>query len=284
MTAREVPDLDATYRRRAVPPGTAPHWSWLFAPPAARAPLLGVFALLAEWRALMSPLTATPVAATKLHWWHEEMGRLARREPVHPIGRLLAALPRAADVDFAPLGAAVEAAGAHAAGVPLEHALELPGFAGRLIGGPLFVAAALSGELADAAAVEACTAALGAAEYLVRALADYAAQARAGRMVFAVDALLAAGIDNVDLESAAPPPRLQAFLAAQRGAAARYFAAAAALPVRDRPAQRGLLVLAALGRARLEDGRQPRADAVRVGDMLLAWRTARGATRCRSRA
>jgi phytoene synthase len=283
MTAREGLDLDATYSRRAVPPGTARHWSWLFAPPAARAPLLGVFALLAEWRALMSPLTEAPVAAAKLHWWHEEMGRLARREPVHPIGRLLAALPRAAAVDFAPLGAAVEAAAAHAAGVPLERAEELPGFGGRLIGGPLLVAAALSGELADTAAVAACTAALGAAEYLFRALADYAPQARAGRIVFAVDALLAAGIDNADLESAAPPPRLQAFLAAQRRAAAGFFAAAARMPVRDRPAQRGLLVLAALGNARLEDGRPPQADTVRLRDVLLAWRTARGAARGRSR-
>jgi hypothetical protein len=40
---------------RAVPPGTARYWSWLFAARVARDPLLGIYALAAEWQALMDP-------------------------------------------------------------------------------------------------------------------------------------------------------------------------------------------------------------------------------------
>ena len=87
--------LDATYQNRAVPPGTARYWSWLFAAAESRAPLLGIYALGAEWQALMDPATETSVAHLKLAWWQDEMQRLAAGSPVHPISGYLAALPRA---------------------------------------------------------------------------------------------------------------------------------------------------------------------------------------------
>lgn len=277
--ARADAPLDAVYRRRAAPPGTARYWSCLFAPTAARAALLGVYALFAEWRALMSPTTEASVAATKLHWWREEMGRLERREPLHPIGRHLVALPRAAVVDFAPLAAAVEAAAAHAAGAPLAHGSEIDGFGNALWGAPLYVAACLSDAPHDPAALAACTAALGAGEYLARALSDYPMEARAGRIVLPVDDLLAAGVDNADLEAAEPPPRLRGVLATLEAQAVRCYATAQDLPAPDIAAQRGLLVLAALGARRLQAGRPPQAEDVRAADLLLAWRTARRAVR-----
>ena len=59
-----------------MPPGSARYWSWLFAARESREPLLGIYALLAEWRALMDPGTETAVAQLKLAWWQEEMQRL----------------------------------------------------------------------------------------------------------------------------------------------------------------------------------------------------------------
>jgi len=41
------------------------YWSWLFAAGAARAPLLGIYALLAEWNALMDPATAASIDSAK---------------------------------------------------------------------------------------------------------------------------------------------------------------------------------------------------------------------------
>src|SRR6202789_3698140 len=113
--------LDATYRSRAVPPGTPRYWSWLFAAAELRAPLLGIYALGAEWQALMDPATETGVAHLKLAWWREEMQRLAAGSAVHPISSYLAGLPRAASADFTPLLAAVNAAAEQVGGVPLER-------------------------------------------------------------------------------------------------------------------------------------------------------------------
>ncbi len=108
-----------------MPPGTARYWSWLFAADATRPPLLGIYALGAEWQALMDPATESAVARLKLAWWQEEMQRLATRSAVHPISIYLAALPGAASADFTPLLAAARAAAAQISGVPLERGADL---------------------------------------------------------------------------------------------------------------------------------------------------------------
>jgi 15-cis-phytoene synthase len=273
--------LEEPYRSRALPSGTARHLSWLFAAQGSREPLLGIYALLAEWRALMDPGTEAAVARLKLAWWLEEMQRLTAGSPVHPISRYLAALPRAAGADFSPLERAVEAAALQIAGAPLEHGEELAAHSGALRGGPLVVAARLAGKPQEAAErLRGCIAALASAEYLVGAIADYRREAHAGRVAFPVDELLAAGIENADLAAAIAPDHLQSYLGGVRRRAAECFAAAAdALPREDRAPLRHLLVLAALGLEHL-NSRRPPADAIfRLRDLYLAWSTARGAAR-----
>jgi phytoene synthase len=267
--------LDATYQARALPPGSARHWSWLFAATAARAPLLGIYALLAEWQALLDPATESSVAHLKLAWWGEEILRLKRGSAVHPISSYLAALPRAPMVDFEPLLAAVAAAATQIGGAPLEHADDLESQCRSLYGGPLMVASRLAADVPDAAALDNCTQALAAGEYLSKAIRDYRHQSSAGRVPFAIDELLAAGIDNDDLAAAPPPAHLQSYLDRSRRRASSYFETAAhALPPAQRGPQRHLLVLAALGRKRLES-RSPSEERRRFKDMLLAWATAR---------
>jgi phytoene synthase len=259
-----------------VPPGTVRYWSWLFAASEVRAPLLGVFALGAEWQALMDPATEFGVARLKLAWWAEEMQRLIAGSAVHPISTYLASLPRAASIGFAPLLAAVEAAAVQVSGVPLERGADLEPQSRALWGEPLTLASKLAGEVPDEIALCRCTGALAAADFLSRAARDYRSEARAGRTAFAVDELMAAGIDNADLLAAAAPPHLEAYLRQLRERAAGYFETAAqALPRAQRAPQRHLLVLAALGRARLPE-RAP-SGRRRLKDMLLAWTTARRA-------
>jgi len=263
-----------------VPPATARHWSWLFAARDCREPLLGIYALLAEWRALMDPGTDARVAHLKLAWWQEEMQRLSAGSPVHPISRFLIELPRAAAADFAPLASAVQAAARQVAGVPLERGAELEAHSRALRAEPLMVAARLAGERTREAeaAVRSCTAALAAAEYLAAAIGDYRRAARAGRVAFPVDELLAAGIENADLAAAEPPLRLDSYLQELRGRAAQFFTAAAAvLPRTERAQLRHLLVLAALGAKQL-NSRGAAADGdFRLQYLLLAWTTARRA-------
>jgi 15-cis-phytoene synthase len=277
--------LDATYRNRAVPPGSVRYWSWLFAAAESRAPLLGIYALGAEWQALTDPATESSVAHLKLAWWQEEMQRLAAGSAVHPISGYLAALPRAGSVDFTPLLTAVTAASAQVSGVPLERGADLEPQAQALWGGPLTVASLLAADVHEETSLRECTRALGAAAYLSRALRDYRREARVGRVPFAIDELMAAGVENADLVADPPPPHLQSYLDGLRTRAARCFKSAAeALPPAQRSQQRHLLVLAALGREHLQGlepspRRRRSSRSSRLKDMLLAWTTARRAHR-----
>jgi len=269
--------LDATYRVRAVPPGTVRYWSWLFAAAELRAPLLGIYALGAEWQALMDPATESGVAHLKLAWWQEEMQRLTAGSGVHPISGYLAALPRAASVDFTPLLTAVRSAALQVSGVPLERGAELEPQCQALWGGPLALASRFAVEAVDEPSLRTCTTALAAADYLSKAIRGYRRDARVGRVPFAIDELMAAGVDNADLTADAPPPHLESYLDRLREAAAAYFGTAAqALPRAQRAQHRHLLVLAALGQSHLQRHAPP-LERRRLRELLLAWTTARRA-------
>ncbi len=269
--------LDATFVARATPTGSARHLSYVFAPPPVRASLLGVYALLAEWQSLLDPSTERTVAQIKLAWWHEEMTRLSEGTAVHPVSRYLASQPGAAAAHFMILTEAVEAAIVEIGGVPLELGAQLGAHSTALIAGPLRVASLIAGAQPDQAGLDRCTQALAVAQYLARALREYRRDARCGRVPFAVDELLQAGIENADLLSPEAPPRLQTYLDGLRTRADECYANAARdVPLAARSGLRHLLVLAALGRKQLQaQGGNSAFGALK--DMLLAWTTARRA-------
>ncbi len=127
--------LEEPYRSRAVPPGTARYWSWLFAARDCREPLLGIYALLAEWRALMDPGTEAAVAQLKLAWW--QRGNAAAERRVARASHQPIIWPRCrapASTDFAPLDGAVDAAARQVAGAPLERGAELEAHSAALRG------------------------------------------------------------------------------------------------------------------------------------------------------
>jgi 15-cis-phytoene synthase len=283
MKRAPMPDhprrLEESYRGLAVPAASPRYWSWLFAAAPMRDPLLGIYALLAEWRALLDPAIELAAAHLKLAWWREEIERLGRGAPVHPISRYIASLPRAGEVDFTPLETTLAAAARQIGGAPLERGAELEAHAAALWAQPLATAARLAGEPppALAAAVHRAEAALAAAEYLNDAIAGYRRAARFGRVAFPIDELLAADVEDADLSAAEPPLHLQSYLGELRRRAVGYCSqAAAVLPRSEHGPMRHLLVLAALG-ARQTNGRRNRLLPLR--ELYLAWSTARRAVR-----
>jgi 15-cis-phytoene synthase len=271
--------LDETYRRRAIAPGTARFWAWVFAPPEIRAPLLGILALLAEWQALMDPATEPGVARIKLGWWQEELDRLRMGAPVHPIGRYLGQFAASRDSAFAALNGTLAAAAEQVAGVPIERGVDLARHANSLWGEPQLVALRLGSEHAEAieASLSECASALAAGEYLARAIAGYRRDAAVGRVPFAVDQLQSAGIETADLSALEPPRRLQDYLAQLREQAVGHYARALQTPRgRERARGRHLLVLAAIGLRQIAAGRVPTAQP-RLRDAFAAWRIARRA-------
>ena len=281
--------LEETYRVLAVPPGSPRYWSWLFAAPRMRDPLLGIYALLAEWSGLVDPAVELAAAHLKLAWWREEIERLSGGAPVHPISRYIASLPGAVGVDFAPLEKTLAAAARQIGGAPLERGAELEAHAAALWALPLAVAARLAGgpgvatpgvatpAPALAEGVHRAEAALAAAQYLQDAIATYRRAARFGRVVFPVDELLAANVEDEDLSAADPPLHLQSYLDELRRRAVRYCSqASTALPSSEHGPMRHLLVLAALGTLPPR-GRRNGLNPLR--ELYLAWSTARRAAR-----
>jgi 15-cis-phytoene synthase len=269
--------LDAGYRARAIPLGSARYWSWLFADSAARPPLLGIYALLAEWNALMDPATESSAARIKLAWWQEEIRRLIAGTAVHPISLYLLSLPRAAEVDLAPFTPAIDAVIAESDGAPLERSSDLEPHAAALRAGPLMLASRLAAAGLEEASLQKCARELAVGDYLARSARDYRREARVGRVPFAVEELLAAGIDNADLCADQPSRQLEQYLLELRGRAQQnYEAVPQSLPVGSGAQLRHLLILAALGLKHLQ---RPSAslESPRVQDMLLAWSTARRA-------
>lgn len=265
-----------------MPPGSARYWSWLFAAPAAREPLLAMYALMAEWRALLDPATASSVAQSKLAWWHEEIKRLVNGSPLHPVTRHIAALPHASSSGLVLLEQTVAAAAAQLAGAPLERSAELESHADALYGVPLLIASRLAAPQADIDSRRRGTAALAAAEYLSRAVADYRRDVQAGRVPFAVADLLAAQIDDADLAASVAPPRLEIYLERLRQQAAGYFASASrALTAVAGPDRRHLAVLATLGENRLRARRNPAGADFALADLYNAWNAARRAAAAR---
>ena len=235
---------------------------------------------MAEWQALLALGTAAQAAQIKLAWWRDEISRLAAGSPLHPISRYLGTLEGAAAVEWPLLMHPLAAAGQQVAGAPLERAAELPAHAEALFGAPLLLAARLGG--ARSPSVAACIAALAEAQYVARALSDYGREARAGRILFPVDDLLAAGVDNDDLAAHDPPPRLTVYLERMREHAAHHFAnAAAALAPRERPPLRHLLVLATLGAKHLNARERHAGADFRLADLYNAWIAARRASAAR---
>ena len=280
MASPGLSSLDPTFVARAIPTGSARHWSYLFAAPLVRGPLLGVYALLAEWLALLDPATEATVAQLKLAWWQEEMTRLAQDSAVHPVSRYLASQPGAAGAHFEILAEAVEAAMLELSRVPLELGADLKAHSTALLAGPLRVASLIARPPDSPFATEAlerATQTLAAAQYLARALREYRRAAGHGRVPFAVDELMQAGIENDDLLQPQPPPRLQTYLDGLRRQADMNFSdTLQQMPMVERTGLRHLLVLATLEQKHLHAGGSSSVFAA-LKDMLLAWRTARGA-------
>jgi phytoene synthase len=84
----------------AAPPAGSPRWyAWLFTPQRTRGIVALLFALETEWRSIVARSTDHGVAHLKLHWWREEIQRLAADKPRHPLTQALAtAAPNARDL------------------------------------------------------------------------------------------------------------------------------------------------------------------------------------------
>lgn len=239
--------------------------------------------------------TAHEVAHHKLHWWREEIARLAAGQPLHPLTRRLHA--SGVTVAWATLTDLLDAAQLELGGIVADEVADLDVLDQRRFGTLQRLAAALlAGGRVPAASLQPLADALGLALGRAAATAAPLQSARAGRLGLPLATLAAAGLPTEALETAladtlALGQHRDAVDAIVRAEAERGLVAVqtardhfAALPAAERSAQRHAAVFIALTDATLQRVRRRPADRLHLPDapppwrtLLLAWRAARAA-------
>jgi phytoene synthase len=276
--------LEQTFRERAAPEGSARYYALLFAPGDLRPALAALYAFEAELRAAVHPATGHSAAHLKLAWWAEEVERIVRGAPLHPIGRTLCAAAHAVNVDLACLNDTLAAAHHDLAGRPIADQEELLAYCQRSGGLAQQLAACLAQPSADRRAeVRRFGGALGRGLRLADLLRNHAGDLQAGRSRLPEELLRKHRVAPDEFLTAAPSPGAVALLDELAASATALLTEAVALPLADRARQRAGLVLAELALVSVRRMRAARfapaslIDPPALAQLWRAWRTARKA-------
>jgi phytoene synthase len=230
------------------------------------------------------------VAHARLAWWREELARLARSEPAHPLTRALAA--QFVAHGLAPPGGLsgfVYTATWDLASATCETRGELDAYCVRWATA-MMTPLALLATASDAAVGDLTAPAvqIGATLREIELLANLDGDARRGRLRLPLDELARAQVPADELARPLWPTALAALLRARQQQLRRQLAAqVSALPPAAQPLLRGVLVWAQLATqlSRRCESALPRApgprDHHRPLDAARAWQAARRATQRR---
>lgn len=277
--------LDASYVRRARPPGSARDLAVLFAHAGQKRGLTALLALQTEVLSAAYASTDHAVAHARIEWWREELDRLLLGSPAHPVTRVLHEAAFGVAVDFAPLRELLLAAQWQLARLALETREEFESFGWRSQGVIHWIGMQLTG--ADKQASAAFARELGVALCLERALLDLASAARTGSILLPIEELNEQHIAIEDLAAPTGSPVLCEYVAALCATSRdRLQSARDTLPAALSFDVRAQLVLAALCNAQLariqasaRDGGDWTAELSTLRRVWLGWRTARQAAR-----
>jgi phytoene synthase len=267
--------------KRGTPPGSLRQFAVTYAPPHAR-PLLDALYAYEAAIADTTLLSSHEVAHTRIGWWRDEVDRLLRGAPRHPVTRALLPLRDRAGEDLPLLHEPLVAAEIDLARLTLDDARELERYCFRATGSLQVLAAAAcvdSGTLDDAERKFARR--LGTAVRRTEHLRDLRLDLGSGRLRIPLDALTSIGVDPQQLRADDVPPELQRWLDATRDELQQELANLGGLLDRaSRARQRQGLVLAALHRkllTRIHHGpalARTRAEIPPWTRLWTAWRTA----------
>ncbi|MDR1349173.1 MAG: presqualene diphosphate synthase HpnD [Zoogloeaceae bacterium] len=239
-------------RQKAAASGSSFYLSFFFLPRARRQAIMALYAFCREVDDLVDECRDKTLAAMKLAWWREEIGRVQNGRPLHPVGLALQEAGR----EFK---------------LPAEHLLEIingmqmdlqvtryPDFAHLAV--YCYRVASVVGLLSveifgyREKATLAYAQDLGMAFQLTNILRDIGEDARRGRIYVPEDELQRFSVPAEDLLQGRYPENFTALMRFQKDRAESYYARALArlLPV-DRKSQRPGLIMAALYHALLRE-------------------------------
>ena len=270
---------DQYCQEKAAKSGSSFYYSFLFLPPERRRAITALYAFCREVDDAVDEPSDAAIARARLAWWRDEVARLFRGTPQHPVSQALAPAVRDFGVTEAGLCEIMDGMEMDLAQTRyLDYAAlrlychRVAGVVGRLAAGIFGATDRRTYEYAER---------LGLAFQLTNIIRDVGEDARKNRIYLPMDEMQRFGVTAADILGARETEdfrRLMDFQSARaRGC---YDEALALLPSADRRAQRPGLVMAAIYRALLEeiarDGYRvlrQRVALTPIRKLWIAWRT-----------
>jgi phytoene synthase len=270
---------DEYCQQKAAQSGSSFYYSFLFLPPNRRRAITALYAFCREVDDVVDECQDPQIAATKLAWWRQELGKLYAGQPEHPVTRAL--LPVLAEFNL-PQEQLLEIIDGMAMDLTQTRYLDFKAlslYCYRVAGVVGLLAAEIFGYQDRKTQKYAHD--LGMAFQLTNIIRDIGEDARRGRVYLPVDELKRFDVSVADILNARHSDNFRRLMEFQIERAEHYYEQAMSeLPAVDRKAQRPGLVMAAIYRTLLDeikrDGCQvltQRTSLTPVRKLWIAWRT-----------
>ena len=241
---------------KAAKSGSSFYYAFLFLPPPRRAAITAFYAFCREVDDVVDEVADPSVAATKLHWWRQEVARAFDGQPSHPVTKALMPLAPRFQIEARHLQAVVDGCQTDLEQTRFLDYAGLQRYCHLVAGIVGEVAANIFGRTQPATTLYAHR--LGLAMQLTNIIRDVGDDARRGRIYLPVDELQRFDVKASEvLLRQAPWGYSERFSALMRFQAERahaaYDEAFALLPDADRAAQKPGLMMANIYRALLRE-------------------------------
>ena len=239
-------------QEKAAASGSSFYYAFLFLPPARRGAITAFYAFCREVDDVVDDMVDASVAATKLAWWHTEVGKAFSRQPSHPV--MLALMPHVADygIEARHLHAVIEGCQMDLQQTRYLDYPNLERYCHLVAGVVGEVSARIFGQTQGQTTQYAHK--LGQALQLTNIIRDVGEDALRGRIYLPVNELQQFGVKTHELLQRSYSDQFTALMRFQaQRAHGLYDEALALLPLQDRRAQKPGLMMASIYRTLLRE-------------------------------
>ena len=232
--------------------GSSFYYSFLFLPPERRRAIMAFYAFCREVDDVVDETSDSAIAAAKLNWWRQEVGRIASGQPEHPVGLALQTAGKQFNI---PKELLLEIIDGMEMDLLQSRYLDFKGlqlYCYRVASVVGLIAAEIFGYQDRQTQKYAHD--LGIAFQLTNIIRDIGEDARRGRIYIPMDELKQFNVPAADILNSKYSDNFTALMRFQVERAEQYYQQALAhLPAVDRKAQRPGLIMAAIYRTVLDE-------------------------------
>ena len=254
--------------------GSSFAYSFRFLPAPRRHAITALYAFCREVDDVVDEVADPAVARMKLAWWRKEIAAVFGGKPQHPVALALVDVVRRYTLPREHFDAIIDGMAMDLEQNRYQDFAALERYCHRVAGVVGLLSAKIFGY--EDASTRTYARELGIAFQLTNIIRDVGEDAQRGRIYLPQDEMRQYGVSDADIFSRKATPALTSLMAFQVERARAYYAKAfAALPARDRRAQRPGLMMAAVYRALLaeieRDGYRVLDRRVALAPLYKAW-------------